>query len=65
MLAAALAAPPFVVGVALVSIGTDLPEIANSVASHVQGAGAAPTRSSPSPSPSPSSYSGSDGGTTA
>ena len=36
-LAAALGAPPFIVGVALVSIGTDLPEIANSVASHVQG----------------------------
>ena len=38
-LAAALGAPSFVVGVALVSIGTDLPEIANSVASHLQGAG--------------------------
>src|SRR5918999_285732 len=38
-LAAALGAPPFIVGVALVSIGTDLPEIANSVASHVQGEG--------------------------
>jgi cation:H+ antiporter len=38
-LAAALGAPPFVVGVALVSIGTDLPEIANSVASHLQGEG--------------------------
>jgi cation:H+ antiporter len=36
-LAAALGAPPFIVGVALVSIGTDLPELANSVASHVQG----------------------------
>jgi cation:H+ antiporter len=36
-LAAALGAPPFIVGVALVSIGTDLPEIANSVAAHVQG----------------------------
>jgi cation:H+ antiporter len=38
-LAAALGAPPFIVGVALVSIGTDLPEIANSVAAHVQGEG--------------------------
>ncbi|MEX2210643.1 MAG: hypothetical protein WD689_02620 [Gaiellaceae bacterium] len=38
-LAAALGAPPFIVGVALVSIGTDLPEIANSVAAHAQGAG--------------------------
>ncbi len=38
-LAAALGAPPFVVGVALVSLGTDLPEIANSVAAHVQGEG--------------------------
>lgn len=36
-LAAALGAPPFIVGVALVSIGTDLPEIANSIAAHVQG----------------------------
>jgi cation:H+ antiporter len=36
-LAAGLGAPPFIVGVALVSIGTDLPEIANSVAAHVQG----------------------------
>jgi cation:H+ antiporter len=36
-LAAALGAPPFIVGVALVSIGTDLPELANSVAAHVQG----------------------------
>jgi cation:H+ antiporter len=36
-LAADLGAPPFIVGVALVSIGTDLPEIANSVAAHVQG----------------------------
>ena len=35
--AAALGAPPFIVGVAIVSIGTDLPEIANSVASHLQG----------------------------
>src|SRR5918999_1581229 len=38
-LAAALGAPPFIVGVALVSIGTDLPEIGNSVAAHVQGEG--------------------------
>ena len=38
-LAAALGAPPFIVGVALVSIGTDLPEIANSVAAHAQGEG--------------------------
>ncbi len=36
-LAAALGAPPFIVGVAIVSIGTDLPELANSVAAHVQG----------------------------
>lgn len=38
-LAAALGAPAFVVGVALVSIGTDLPEIANSVAAHLQDEG--------------------------
>jgi cation:H+ antiporter len=38
-LAAAFGAPAFVVGVALVSIGTDLPEIANSIAAHVQGEG--------------------------
>jgi cation:H+ antiporter len=38
-LAAALHAPAFVVGVALVSIGTDLPEIANSIAAHLQGEG--------------------------
>lgn len=38
-LAAALGAPAFIVGVALVSIGTDLPEIANSVAAHLQGEG--------------------------
>jgi cation:H+ antiporter len=38
-LAAALGAPAFLVGVVLVSIGTDLPEIANSIASHVQGEG--------------------------
>jgi cation:H+ antiporter len=38
-LAAGLGAPPFVVGVVLVSVGTDLPEIANSIASHLQGEG--------------------------
>ncbi len=38
-LAAALGAPPFIVGVVLVSIGTDLPELANSVAAHAQGEG--------------------------
>jgi len=38
-LAAQLGAPAFVVGVVLVSIGTDLPEIANSIAAHVQGEG--------------------------
>ena len=38
-LAALLGAPPFVVGVVLVALGTDLPEIANSIASHVQGEG--------------------------
>jgi cation:H+ antiporter len=38
-LAVALGAPAFVVGVTLVSIGTDLPEIANSIAAHVQGEG--------------------------
>jgi cation:H+ antiporter len=38
-LAAALGAPAFIVGVALVAIGTDLPEIANSIAAHVQGEG--------------------------
>jgi cation:H+ antiporter len=38
-LAAGLGAPPFVVGVVLVAVGTDLPEIANSVASHLQGEG--------------------------
>ncbi|MGH3020806.1 MAG: calcium/sodium antiporter, partial [Gaiellaceae bacterium] len=36
-LATALGAPAFIVGVVLVSIGTDLPEIANSVAAHLQG----------------------------
>lgn len=39
VLAAQLGAPAFVVGVALVAIGTDLPEIANSIASHLQGEG--------------------------
>ncbi|MDQ3992218.1 MAG: hypothetical protein M3229_01025 [Actinomycetota bacterium] len=38
-LAAALGAPPFIVGVVLVSIGTDLPEIANSIAAHAQDEG--------------------------
>ncbi len=38
-LAAALGAPPFIVGVVLVSLGTDLPEIANSIAAHVQDEG--------------------------
>lgn len=38
-LAAALGAPAFVVGVALVSIGTDLPEIANSIAAHLEDEG--------------------------
>ncbi|MDQ3876603.1 MAG: hypothetical protein M3322_13850 [Actinomycetota bacterium] len=38
-LVAALGAPPFVIGVVLVSIGTDLPEIANSIASHLEGEG--------------------------
>jgi cation:H+ antiporter len=38
-LAVALRAPAFVVGVALVSIGTDLPEIANSISAHAQGEG--------------------------
>ena len=38
-LATALGAPAFIVGVVLVSIGTDLPEIANSVAAHLQGEG--------------------------
>ena len=38
-LAAALGAPPFIVGVVLVSLGTDLPEIANSIAAHLQDEG--------------------------
>jgi cation:H+ antiporter len=38
-LASGLGAPPFVVGVVLVAVGTDLPEIANSIASHLQGEG--------------------------
>jgi len=38
-LAAGLGAPPFVVGVVLVAVGTDLPEIANSIASHLQDQG--------------------------
>jgi cation:H+ antiporter len=38
-LAAGLGAPPFVVGVVLVGVGTDLPEIANSISSHLQDEG--------------------------
>ena len=38
-LAASVGAPAFVVGVVLVSIGTDLPEIANSISAHIQGKG--------------------------
>jgi cation:H+ antiporter len=38
-LAARLGAPSFVVGVVLVAIGTDLPEIANSISAHLQGEG--------------------------
>jgi cation:H+ antiporter len=38
-LAAGFGAPPFVVGVVLVAVGTDLPEIANSIASHLQDEG--------------------------
>jgi len=38
-LAHALGAPSFVVGVVLVALGTDLPEIANSIAAHVQDEG--------------------------
>ncbi len=38
-LAAGLGAPAFVVGVVLVAVGTDLPEIANSIAAHAQGEG--------------------------
>ncbi len=38
-LAAGLGAPAFIVGVVLVSLGTDLPEMANSVAAHLQGEG--------------------------
>ena len=37
--AVGLGAPPFVIGVVLVSVGTDLPEIANSITSHLQGEG--------------------------
>ena len=37
--AVALGVPPFLVGVVLVSIGTDLPEIANSVVAHLEGKG--------------------------
>lgn len=35
-LAASLGAPPFIVGVALVSLGTDLPELATAVVSHLR-----------------------------
>lgn len=38
-LAKTLGAPAFIVGVVLVSIGTDLPEIANSIAAHLQDKG--------------------------
>jgi cation:H+ antiporter len=38
-LAVMLGAPPFVVGVVLVALGTDLPEIANSIVSHLEGEG--------------------------
>lgn len=38
-LAAGLGAPAFIVGVVLVSVGTDLPEMANSIAAHLQGEG--------------------------
>ena len=38
-LAAELGAPAFIVGVGLVSIGTDLPELANAVVAHLQGEG--------------------------
>jgi len=38
-LAAGLGAPPFVIGVVLVGVGTDLPEIANSISSHLQDEG--------------------------
>jgi cation:H+ antiporter len=38
-LAARLGAPAFLVGVVLVALGTDLPEIANSIAAHLQDAG--------------------------
>ncbi|MGI9659575.1 MAG: sodium:calcium antiporter [Gaiellaceae bacterium] len=37
--ATALGVPPFLVGLVLVSIGTDLPEIANSVVAHLEGEG--------------------------
>jgi Ca2+/Na+ antiporter len=38
-LAHSLGAPSFVVGVVLVALGTDLPEIANSIAAHLQDEG--------------------------
>lgn len=37
--AVALGIPPFLVGLVLVSIGTDLPEMANSVVAHLEGEG--------------------------
>jgi cation:H+ antiporter len=37
VLAGRLGLPTFIVGVVLVSVGTDLPEIANSIAAHLQG----------------------------
>jgi cation:H+ antiporter len=39
VLAVGLGAPPFVVGVVLVAVGTDLPELANSISSHLQDEG--------------------------
>lgn len=38
-LASALGAPPFLIGVTIVAVGTDLPEIANSITAHLQGKG--------------------------
>lgn len=38
-LAVTLGATPFVIGVALIAVGTDLPEIANSISAHLQGNG--------------------------
>ena len=39
MLAYGLSIPPFILGITLVSIGTDLPEIANSIMSSLAGEG--------------------------